>query len=106
MLNILLDSVIIFLLLYALFTISSKIACLCTKKADCKTLHAVLLPENADTLEYSVRCAAAKCARAGIELFVIDKGLSEHDEYIIKALSEEFPFVSVITQDAYVEKFY
>ncbi len=105
MLNILLDACFIFLLLYALFSISTKIANFAVRKPNLSGLHAVIKPEISEDFEYIIRCAATKSLKSGISLIIIDKNLSENEKYIASALKNEFSNIFLLSPEEYCEKY-
>ena len=105
MLNIFIDAVIFFLVIYALFNISLKLFELSKCSTYPKNFHAAITPEDDDSLEYTVRCTALKCEKTGLELIVLDDNLSQTGKFIITSLTHEFSGLSLLSKEEYIEKF-
>lgn len=105
MLNLILDTVLLFLIFYALVCITIKITDYILKKEETSISHALVTPKFDDSLEFNLRRAAARCNRLSIPLFIINKNIDEKSLFIIYALKEEFPFISLISIEEYSEKY-
>ena len=90
MFNFFIDCILLFLLFYALVSISEKLTDFAFKRQQCKISYAVIKPIDSEQFEYDLRTAASFCQRNGFPLVVVDSGLSDDAKYILDALSGEF----------------
>ena len=104
MFNILLDLCLLFLLFYAIYQGVKKICDTFMVKNECEHFYALIIPEETESFEYSIRCALEKASRLGVPLTVIDKGLSNEARYILDALSGEFSLICVLTFEEFIKK--
>ena len=76
MLNIFIDSIIFFLVIYALLNISARIADFAFKNPPSENFHVVMKATNSDDLEYNIRYDAKKCVASGLKLIILCDSIS------------------------------
>lgn len=101
MLNFFIDCILLFLLFYALVSISEKLFDLASKNQNCKISYAVIKPLESEDLEFTLRKSASFCLKNGFPLVIVDLGLSDDAKYIIDALSKEFSNILFVSGDEF-----
>ena len=105
MLNIILDSVLIFLIVYALLELSSRLMDFIVSRNKITDFYAVLPLNGGDSTEYIIRRSAAKCEEAGCRLLLINRGMSDNELFIAQSLCGEFEHMQILSAEEFYALF-
>lgn len=105
--NILMDSLILFLLIYALLDIFTRITEYFSAKVFSKNIptayHVIFLDSTSENLEYGIRKVIHNAMDINCEVLVVDMDTSEENRRILDALCTEYDFLYLFTKEQYIE---
>lgn len=105
--SILLDSVILFLLIYALLDIFTHLAEMVSryflKEDKPKGYYTLLLEPQTSSVESQIRRAVRETKPNGTDIVLVDLGMAEEEQEIVQKLCKEYDFLKLFSMEQYFQ---